>query len=244
MVPILMVCPMHSKQLGIVYLKRGFIMGREFVDIFDEWIYSYDASVAGEDPEYRDVFERYDEILQDVTSRAIGTVLEFGTGTGNLTAKLVGAGHQVIGIEPNTEMRRATIERFPSMVVKDGDLLDFETDGILIDSIVSSYVFHHLTDEEKGIALKKYAQLLPINGKIIFADTAFITQETKLAQIEKERARNFHKVADDLEREYYTTVLVLKNLFNDAGFEVRFKQLNDFVWLMEATKKGTHEDEV
>ena len=33
-------------------------MGREFVDIFDEWIYSYDASVAGEDPEYRDVFER------------------------------------------------------------------------------------------------------------------------------------------------------------------------------------------
>ena len=121
----------------------------------------------------------YDEILQDVTSRAIGTVLEFGTGTGNLTVKLVGAGHQVIGIEPNTEMRRATIERFPSMVVKDGDLLDFETDGILIDSIVSSYVFHHLTDEEKGIALKKYAQLLPINGKIIFADTAFITQETK-----------------------------------------------------------------
>ena len=65
-----------------------------------------------------------------------------------------------------------------------------------------------------------------------------------MAQIEKERARNFHKVADDLEREYYTTVSVLKNLFDDAGFEVRFKQLNDFVWLMEATKKGTHEDEV
>ena len=123
------------------------------------------------------------------------------------------------------------------MIVKDGDLLEFETDGILIDSIVSSYVFHHLTDEEKGIALKKYAQLLPINGKIIFADTAFLSVETKLAQIERERARNFHNVADDLEREYYTTLPVLMDLFNYAEFEVRFKQLNNFVWLMEATKK-------
>ena len=81
-------------------------MGREFVDIFDEWIHSYDASVAGEDPEYRDVFEGYDEILNAVTSKVVGTVLEFGTGTGNLTAKLIDAGHQVIGIEPNTAMRQ------------------------------------------------------------------------------------------------------------------------------------------
>jgi putative AdoMet-dependent methyltransferase len=212
-------------------------MGREFVDIFDGWIYSYDDSVAGKDPEYRDVFERYDAILQEVTSKAIGTVLEFGTGTGNLTAKLVDAGHQVIGIEPNPAMRQATIERFPSLVIKDGDLLDFETDGILIDSIVSSYVFHHLTDEEKGTALSKYAQLLPKNGKVVFADTVFMTEETKLAQIEKERARNFHHVADDLEREYYTTLSVLMELFTEVGFEVTFKQLNDFVWLMDAIKQ-------
>ena len=188
-------------------------MGREFIDIFDEWVHSYDASVAGEDPEYRDVFEGYDEILNAVTSKVIGTILEFGTGTGNLTAKLIDAGHQVIGIEPNTAMRRITAERFPLIVVKDGDLVDFETGGILIDSIASSYVFHHLTDEEKGIALKKYAQLLPMNGKIVFADTAFITEDAKQAQIDKERARNFHNVADDLEREYYTTLPVLKKLF-------------------------------
>ena len=106
-----------------------------------------------------------------------------------------------------------------------------------IDSIASSYVFHHLTDVEKGIALKKYAQLLPTKGKIVFADTVFITEEAKLAQIDKERARNFHNVADDLEREYYTTVPVLMNLFIEAGFEVTFKQLNDFVWLMDATKQ-------
>ena len=212
-------------------------MGREFIDIFDEWINSYDASVSGEDLEYRDVFEKYDEILNTVTSKVVGTVLEFGTGTGNLTAKLIDAGHPVIGVEPNTAMRRITAERFPSIEVIDGDLVDFETGNTSIDSIASSYVFHHLTDEEKGIALKKYAQLLPTNGKIVFADTVFITEAAKQAQIDKERARNFHNVADDLEREYYTTVPVLMNLFIEAGFEVTFKQLNDFVWLMDATKQ-------
>ncbi|WP_313893052.1 class I SAM-dependent methyltransferase [Psychrobacillus sp.] len=212
-------------------------MGREFVDIFDEWAYSYDASVAGEDPEYRDVFEGYETILKEVASRAFGTVIEFGTGTGNLTAELKAAGFSVIGIEPNTMMRKLTAERFPSFQIVDGDLLQFTTGVDNVDSIVSSYVFHHLTDDEKGIALRKYAQLLPTNGKVVFADTVFLTEEAKQAQINKERKRGFHHVADDLEREYYTTIPVLTNLFNEAGFQVSFTKMNDFVWLMDATKR-------
>ena len=54
-----------------------------------------------------------------------------------------------------------------------------------IDAFVSTYVFHHLTDDEKRIALKKYATLLPKNGKVVFADTVFLTEEAKQAQIEK-----------------------------------------------------------
>jgi putative AdoMet-dependent methyltransferase len=218
-------------------LKRSCGMGREFIDIFDEWIHSYDASVAGEDPEYRDVFKGYDDILLQVARAAIGTVLEFGTGTGNLTAKLVEEGHEVIGIEPNNIMRQMTANRFPFIEIRDGDLLDFETGDMPINSIVSTYVFHHLTDVEKGTALKKYAELLDTDGKVIFADTVFISEEAKLAQIDKERARGFHNVADDLEREYYTTIPILMNIFNEAGFEVLFKQLNDYVWLMNATKQ-------
>ena len=211
-------------------------MGREFVDIFDDWADSYEASVAGEEPEYRDVFEGYDSILNAVTTRVSGTVVEFGTGTGNLTAKLIEAGISVIGIEPNTKMRQATAERFPSIKVMDGDLLEFEAETESIDAFVSTYVFHHLTDEEKREALQKYAELLPTNGKVVFADTAFISQEAKQAQIVKERARGFHHVADDLEREYYTTIPILTKLFNEAGFQVQFTQMNDFVWLMDGKK--------
>ncbi|MFJ7827668.1 class I SAM-dependent DNA methyltransferase [Psychrobacillus sp. NPDC096623] len=212
-------------------------MGREFVDIFDGWADSYDASVSGKDPEYRDVFEGYESILNEVTKRVSGTIIEFGTGTGNLTAKLLEAGNSVIGIEPNSKMLEVTAERFPSIKLMDGDLLEFDVQNKNIDAIVSTYVFHHLTDEEKGIALRKYASLLPINGKIVFADTVFLTEEAKQAQILKEKGRGFLNVAEDLEREYYTTIPVLKELFTEAGFQVVFVKLNDYVWLMDATKK-------
>ncbi|MFB5088712.1 class I SAM-dependent methyltransferase [Psychrobacillus sp. PGGUH221] len=212
-------------------------MGREFVDIFDGWAHSYDASVSGEDPEYRDVFEGYETILREVANRVSGTVIEFGTGTGNLTAKLIEEGISVIGIEPNTKMRELTAKRFPSIKVIDGDLLQFNSESERIDAIVSTYVFHHLTDEEKGVALKKYAELLSKEGKIVFADTVFITEEAKQDQIEKERNRGFNNVADDLVREYYTTIPILTKLFEEAGFQVSFTKMNDYVWLMDATKR-------
>ncbi|MER2007218.1 MAG: SAM-dependent methyltransferase, partial [Psychrobacillus sp.] len=75
-------------------------MGREFVNIFDGWAEPYDASVSGKDPEYRDVFEGYDSILNEVVNRVSGTsIIEFGTGTGNLTALLVEKNLNVIGFE-------------------------------------------------------------------------------------------------------------------------------------------------
>ncbi|MFC6039381.1 class I SAM-dependent methyltransferase [Paenisporosarcina macmurdoensis] len=211
-------------------------MGREFVEIFDKWVDSYDASVSGQDPEYRDVFEKYDEILSAVAKKSFGTVVEFGTGTGNLTAKLVEAGHSVIGIEPNEAMRTVTAKRFPDLVLIDGDLLAFETPQ-KVDTFVSSYVFHHLKDHDKEKALSTYAKLLPVGGKIVFADTIFTSEVAKQAQISKERARGYNNVADDLEREYYTTIPILTQAFEKAGFDVHFEQMNDFVWLMDATKK-------
>lgn len=211
-------------------------MGREFVDIFDDWVHSYDASVSGEDPEYRDVFDKYDEILSAVAAKSFGTIVEFGTGTGNLTAKLIDAGHSVIGIEPNDAMRAVTAKRFPELLILNGDLMAFDLPNT-VDTFVSSYVFHHLKDTEKEDALSRYANLLSAGGKVVFADTVFTSEEAKQAQISKERARGYNNVADDLEREYYTTIPNLSQAFEKAGFDVQFEQMNDYVWLMDATKK-------
>lgn len=214
-------------------------MGKEFLHIFDEWADQYDASVSGQDPQYADVFFRYEEILEAVAQRVHGTVIEFGPGTGNLTKRVLEKGVEVLPVEPHDKMRALFQNRFPQLEAQEGDLLEFVTPEGQVDGFISSYVFHHLTDAEKGEALKRYAELLPVGGKVVFADTVFSSEDAKQAQIAKEKARGYVAVAEDLEREYYTTIPVLTSLFEQAGFGVTFTQMNDYVWLMDATKGGT-----
>ncbi|AIY06439.1 SAM-dependent methyltransferase [Planococcus sp. PAMC 21323] len=210
-------------------------MGREFVEIFDEWVHTYDESVNGNDEQYKDVFLKYNEILQAVADAALGPVVEFGVGTGNLTEKLLERNLEVVGVEPNQSMRQVTNIKMPGVVVIDGDFLEFET-PISPQSFVSSYAFHHLTDKEKTQAFKLYAEKLPAGGKVIFADTVFDSQQSKKEIIAFEEARGHVNLVEDLNREYYTTIPKLEELITKAGFTVKLSKMNNYVFLIEATK--------
>jgi putative AdoMet-dependent methyltransferase len=211
-------------------------MGREFLDLFGDWADSYDDTVAGKDTEYKEVFDKYEDILDGVVSLSRGTVVEFGPGTGNLTAKLSTAGLNVIPFEPSPEMRVIGQQKLGDAVpFFDGDFLDFKVDGD-VDTIVSTYAFHHLTDEEKGKAFGIYGKLLARGGKIVFADTMFETEQHYQAAINQAMDKGFLNLAADLKREYYTTLEVLEELLSAEGFDVHFRKINSFVWIMEATK--------
>ena len=211
-------------------------MGREFVEIFDEWVHTYDESVNGNYREYEDVFFKYNEILQAVADAAIGPVIEFGVGTGNLTEKLLGRSLEVMGVEPNHSMRQVTKQKLPSVAVVDGDFLEFAT-PISPQSFVSSYAFHHLTDVEKAQAFQLYAGKLPAGGKVIFADTVFDAEQSKKDMIEFEQARGHVNLVEDLKREHYTTVPKIEELITQAGFSVKLTKMNTYVYLIEATKR-------
>ncbi|RSK29113.1 class I SAM-dependent methyltransferase [Bacillus sp. HMF5848] len=212
-------------------------MGREFVDLFETWATTYDATVAGYDPQYRAVFDGYESILDRVTSEAKGIVLEFGIGTGNLSNKLIEAGHTVIGIEPSAAMREAAQTKLPTMHILDGDFLNYPSIDSPIDSIVSSYAFHHLTDDEKNLAIKQFANLLSSGGKVIFADTAYESEEAKQSIFNKAKANNFNDLLQDLSTEYYAMLDDLRAMFEDNGFSIKFDKMNEFVWLMVAEKQ-------
>ncbi|MFD1037620.1 class I SAM-dependent DNA methyltransferase [Virgibacillus byunsanensis] len=212
-------------------------MGREFLDLFDNWATTYDDSVAGQDPQYQAVFANYEVILNKVTENSYGNILEFGVGTGNLTEKLINAGHQVFGIEPSQAMRKIAAEKLPNLHLMEGDFISFPKPTLPIDTIVSTYAFHHLTDEEKEVAIKQYADMLPQAGKIVFADTMFEDEDVKEKIIEEANKHQFYNLSEDLKREYYPTKEVLQNIFLDHNFGVSFKQMNDFVWLIIANKK-------
>lgn len=212
-------------------------MGREFIELFEEWAEDYDNSVVGEDPQYAEVFANYDVILDAVVDHSVGRVLEFGVGTGNLSKKLLQAGHSVIGIEPSKEMRSIAKRKIPGLTILDGDFLIYPTPTGKIDTITSTYAFHHLTDDEKEIAIKQFAELLPLNGKVVFGDTMFKTEADKRMQIKEAVEKGYHDLAEDLNREYYPTLDTMKNAFEKHGFDVSFRQMNDFVWVLTANKK-------
>ena len=210
-------------------------MSREFMDIFDQWASTYDEAVLGHDEQYKEVFEHYHHILETVASRSYGHVLEFGVGTGNLTEEILKNNLNYTGIEPNESMRAIAQERFPNETILDGDFLTFDEIKD-VDTIISSYAFHHLTDDEKQVALNRFFDMLPSNGHIIFADTVFKSDFDYRSIIAANREKGFNDLADDLEREYYTTHPVMKKLFETAGFKVQFEQLNTFVWLIQGSK--------
>ena len=211
-------------------------MGREFVELFDDWADYYDGTVTGQDDEYREVFKDYEGILDRVVDQSYGHVLEFGVGTGNLTERLLKAGLKVSGIEPSNAMREKAIAKLGHhTAIMDGDFLDFQVEK-QVDTFVSTYAFHHLTDEEKQKAIGYYSKLLHSGGKIVFADTMYSSKEEHIRAIQEAKDAGFLNLAKDLATEYYPTIPFLKNVFEDNGFTVSFDRCNHFVWIVEAEK--------
>lgn len=211
-------------------------MGREFLEIFEQWADSYDSTVIGHDEEYKEVFLHYEHILDEVVKRAKGHVMEFGVGTGNLTAKLLDRNLQVTGIEPSQAMRKIAIEKLGSRTeIVDGDFMVFP-ETVQVDTYVSTYAFHHLTDEEKEQAIENYGKKLAVGGKIVFADTMYESEEAYKGAIQDALSKGYLNLATDLKTEYYTTISVLEAMLVKNGFDVRFIQCNKFVWILEAEK--------
>lgn len=213
-------------------------MGREFIGLFENWANHYDETVNGVDHEYHEVFEHYHEILSKVVQQAWGTVLEFGVGTGNLTEKLLDQGFQVYGIEPSHAMREKAKTRFPELVLTDGDFLSYPAFEKGIDTIVSTYAFHHLNDDEKRKAIRMYGKMLPGDGKIVFADTIFADSSAKESLLSRVQSQKYENLFHDLTTEYYTYQEVLEQIFTENHFSVSFEQLNRYVWLINAQKNS------
>ena len=212
-------------------------MGMEFVDLFNQWARSYDDTVAGKDPEYREVFEDYDNMLDRLAKLSVSPVIEFGVGTANLTRKMIEQNKVVLGVEPSSEMRRIAKVKCPEAAIYDGDFLEYPTLLSPIRSIVSSFAFHHLNSSEKVEAIKNYKDRLEAQGEVIFIDTIFKDEAHKHSLIKDAERQGFLNLAQDLQEEYYPYLEEIREMFVKEGFEVSFQQLNKYAWLIQA-KKG------
>lgn len=142
---------------------------------FDKWAGEYDASTKRHSEGYP--FEGYYNVLSYVHSLIKKSketkILDIEVGTGLLTDELYKKGGQIYGIDFSGKMLELAKQKMPKGKFYCYDFkhgLPKDLDGIKFDYIVSSYVIHHLDDEEKVNFILKLKGILKENGKIIIAE--------------------------------------------------------------------------
>ena len=148
-------------------------------DLFDNWATNYDQLLAtGTAPVS---FEGYEDVLTEAVRQTQVTpdmsVLDLGTGTGNLAARFVTLGCDVWGMDFSENMLVKAQEKLPSLHLVLADLRDEAWPQSLnrrFDRIVSAYVWHDFDLPYKIELLERLTrQFLTRKGRIVVADIAY-----------------------------------------------------------------------
>jgi putative AdoMet-dependent methyltransferase len=156
--------------------------GRE---VYNDWADHYDQNLAAGTAPVS--FEGYEDVLTEtvVQARAIPgmSVLDLGTGTGNLAARFITAGCEVWGMDYSENMLAKAREKLPSLHTVLADLRDeswAEIPGRRFDRIVSAYAWHDFDLANKMRLLKRLTgQYLAQGGRVVIADIAYPDQTAR-----------------------------------------------------------------
>jgi len=166
---------------------------------FDRWAEHYDNSVRDNDCYPFDGYERALETIFHLSkAKPSYSVLDLGTGTGNLAILFARLGCQVWGLDFSSEMLVRARIKLPQAIFGQVDLrdewpLEFQR---RFHYIVSAYTFHHFPLAEKVSLVKRLFEesLLP-GGLVVIGDIAFESS------LEQDRLRL--SLGDEWEDEFY-----------------------------------------
>jgi putative AdoMet-dependent methyltransferase len=207
---------------------------------FDEWAKSYDLDVIRAARAEDWIFQDYERILDKVVEyceldkNSYKSVIDIGTGTGSLAIRFLKRGMNVIGIEPSIEMRKICQEKYPEMMVEEGDFLTIPLYLPHVDLIVSAYALHHLTPAEKVSAVIEMKRLLKPKGRIVIADLMFrnAAEERRIRQALQDTGRN--DILDEFKDEYPGLFEELTIIFTEEGLSIQGERLTESVWIISA----------
>lgn len=187
---------------------------------FDQWAATYDADV-GHGTGFP--FDGYDRVLARVIDLAAiepgMAVLELGPGTGNLTARLVGAGAEVWALDFSTEMLARARAKVPTAHLAQAGLLDGYPPDFRrpFARVVSTYSFHELPLADKLSLLCRLAgDYLQPGGRIVIGDIGF----PDAAGRDAVRA----EAGETWDDEYYWLMDEVGPALSEAGFSLEYEQ--------------------
>ncbi|OPA75374.1 transcriptional regulator [Paenibacillus selenitireducens] len=160
--------------------------------------------------------------------------LDIGTGTGNLASLFFENGVEMAGIDQSKEMLKQCQRKFPEFETKMGNFLAIPYLNHSFDFIVTSYAMHHLTSDQKILALEEMQRVLKPHGRICIADLMFENDETKRMYYQKLEHEGKTPMISQIEHEYYADRSMLLRWFEDHGYLTKTQQMNEILHLIYA----------
>ncbi|MCG7410402.1 MerR family transcriptional regulator [Paenibacillus sp. ACRRX] len=207
---------------------------------FDKQAKGYDAAVnrihgnSDVHADYERVLQRTSGIIQ-VKPGERG--LDLGIGTGNLSARCWEQGALMTGVDQSEEMLKQCRAKWPEFRLYLGNMMSLPLADEKFDFIMSTYALHHLTEEQKCIALDEMDRVLVPGGRIAIGDLMFETEQHRneyMIRLKKEG--KFEEITGILD-EYYADRSRLLAWWEKHGYEVHAEQLGLLVHLVYARKK-------
>jgi putative AdoMet-dependent methyltransferase len=160
--------------------------------------------------------------------------LDIGTGTGNLAGQFLVKGIDMAGIDQSKEMLKQCQRKFPDLETKLGNFLAIPYLDHSFDFVVTSYALHHLTDEQKRLALVEMQRVLKPHGRICIADLMFENEEKREAYIKKLDREDKQQIINDIKNEFYADRSKLLDWLDKNGYLTKVQQINEILHIIYA----------
>jgi putative AdoMet-dependent methyltransferase len=191
--------------------------------LFDDWAAGYDESVSRDEEFPFNGYERLlDTICEQAHLRTGQLVLDLGTGTGNLAARLLKSDCTVQATDFSEVMLEQARIKLPDVQFVKADLLHKWPRELSshFDRIVSSYVLHEFDLETKIRLLRVLAgEHLSPDGWLVVGDISFPTAEIR------EQASDRWQERWDEDEHYWAADETLAHC-REAGLETLYTQVS------------------
>ncbi len=202
----------------------------------------------------RDIPSEIGEIISSLDLPADGSLLEFGSGTGEFISTVSGQCRLVYAVDISPVMlayaeKKARSRGRTNISFVNAGFLNYRHDGGPLDAVVTQLALHHLPDFWKQVALVKMNSLLKPGGRLYLRDVVFSLKLEKYEATVTHVIDNFRKASSDnmadkfsnhVRNEYSTFDWIMEEMLYRAGFDIERADYGDNFMAVYVCRKARH----